>query len=340
MSSSEKICARVRASFSEFLEEDLAAEERREVEAHLAECAGCAESFARFREAIAVLGQLSRPEPPADLPDRIDRALDRLEPVSLPRARPAGRRRLVQHAVAAMLVGGIIVGIIRVVPEVGGPLPARQAASPESREALPAAKDEFAAMDRAIGPAAGALMGETAPAPAPTARSESAPAIEEKAAKAAPAYRENAEVARARDDDKRVAASTVTPHAAREMLKQAAPAAPAAKKPDVEEPSYYAPRDGEPGGARYARGLLLAARNHASWITAVRDLALSHPGDLASAWAGLDAETRKGILAVWSRAAPVPNLAADLARAGKEAGSPAEQAVIQIFADAIHPPAP
>ncbi len=337
MNSSGKVCARVRANFSEFLEEDLGADARREVEAHLAECAGCAESFARFREAISALGRLSRPEPPADLPDRIDRALDRLEPASLPRARTGGRRRLVQNAVAAMLVGGIIVGIIRVVPEVGGPLPARKAAVPETRESPAGDEDGLVAMDRAMEEASGAQPGEAAPGPAGNLRRETDEAARESAAKSATVYRENAETARARAGDKRVAASAVAPQAVPGMLKQAAPAA---KKPDVEAPSYYAPRDGEPGGAGYARGLLLAARNHPSWIAAVRDLALSHPGDLASAWAGLDEETRKGVLAVWSRAEPVRDLAADLARAGKEAGSPAEQAVIRIFADAVRQPAP
>lgn len=134
MSGTEGICAQVRERLSALAEGDLPDALRRETEAHLAECAGCAAARARFDQTLAALGDLPRAAPPPDLPDRIDRALDHLRAPSGARSR-APRLR---HAVAALLVAGIVVGIIRVIPGTRLPHPLETL---DKREPAPAVSD-------------------------------------------------------------------------------------------------------------------------------------------------------------------------------------------------------
>lgn len=329
-SSSERICAVVRTRFSEFVEGDLAEEARREMETHLATCAACAASLARFREAIDALGRLSRPEPPPDLPDRIDRALDALETRRGPQARARGRGRLVRHAMAALLVAGIVVGIVRVVPEVRGPLPARDAGRPAPGAGEAARTEEGAALDRA------------APPPAE---------------KAAPSM----QAARAKTADERPAAPErreAAPSSARNEAAPAAGALVAKSLPDLQEQraARYAgeaaeapagaarsvppPRQAKPEDVADARSLLLAARGDRAWAAAVRDLALARPADLAAAWEGIAPDARAAILEAWRRAEPPAGLRADLSRARSAASTAEEREVIDAFTAALRPASP
>lgn len=58
-------CGSVRARLSAYLDEQLPAERRAEIEAHLAECSACAEELRRLRESLALIRGLDRHAPPS-----------------------------------------------------------------------------------------------------------------------------------------------------------------------------------------------------------------------------------------------------------------------------------
>ena len=64
-------CDRARELFSPFLDGELTGEDRRWLEAHLEECAGCREALEELQRAVGLVRDLPKLEPPAGLADRI-----------------------------------------------------------------------------------------------------------------------------------------------------------------------------------------------------------------------------------------------------------------------------
>jgi len=130
------LCETIRERLSELIEGDLPPAERRVAEEHLRDCEGCAREARVLRETLDALRSLPRAEPPPDMVSRIDRALD-----GRSARRTPGRTRIRRHAVAMILVVGILVGIVRVFPHGPGLLGERRASLPPAR---PAPRDQAA----------------------------------------------------------------------------------------------------------------------------------------------------------------------------------------------------
>jgi len=152
----QSLCETIRERLSELIEGDLPPAERGVAEEHLRGCEGCAREARVLREALDALRSLPNTEPPPDMVSRIDRALDGRSA----RRRP-GRTRIRRHAVAMILVVGILVGIIRALPHgpgllgerraslpSGGPAPRDQVAGTEAEETRPASDQDRAAIRR------------------------------------------------------------------------------------------------------------------------------------------------------------------------------------------------
>jgi tetratricopeptide (TPR) repeat protein len=168
---------------SEYLDGELGADEARELEAHLASCAGCREVLADLRRIVGGAAALRDREPEAELWAGIERRI-REEP---PQARVVAlfdakrERRRVSFSVPQLLAAGLVLALasagsvwlaLRGGPQ-GVPGPATVAAvqvtrdRPAGAERLPAAPDPQGSGS----PAAGG--GESGLAPTPAARGDS-----------------------------------------------------------------------------------------------------------------------------------------------------------------------
>jgi hypothetical protein len=126
-------CDEARELFSARVDEALASAEATQLDAHLAECAECRASFARFERTVSLV----RGIPPAHAPAGfVDRVLERAHPVSWPR-RVARRLfvpmgiKLPMEAAALVLVAGLAVMTFRQSPEMQrleSPVPSRREA--------------------------------------------------------------------------------------------------------------------------------------------------------------------------------------------------------------------
>jgi hypothetical protein len=126
-------CEEARELFSARVDEALASAEAAQLDAHLAECAECRASFARFERTVSLV----RGIPPAHAPAGfVDRVLEKARPVSWPR-RVARRLfvpmgiKLPMEAAALLLIAGLAVMTFRQSPEMQrfeSPVPARREA--------------------------------------------------------------------------------------------------------------------------------------------------------------------------------------------------------------------
>ncbi|MET0399963.1 MAG: zf-HC2 domain-containing protein, partial [Longimicrobiaceae bacterium] len=142
---------------SEYLDGELGADEARELEAHLAACAGCREVLADLRRIVGGAAALRDREPEADLWAGIERQIRREPPearvISLFDAKR--ERRRVSFSVPQLLAAGLVLALasagsvwlaLRGGPE-GVPMPATVAAvqvtrdGPAGAEPVPAATD-------------------------------------------------------------------------------------------------------------------------------------------------------------------------------------------------------
>jgi len=274
-------CQEVRERLSELIENELPPEARRVVEEHLIGCPDCRGEQRAIEKMIRSLGNLPAPEPPADLVARIDAAIDRLP---APGRRPT-RSRITRHAVAALLVVGLGVGLVRVLPRTLGPAwrdhradseyPASGAIQPQVRES---ADRSDLARD--------ALKEPAAPAPAEKKEREE------------------------RDLTRRMA---------REQGVVGAEAVGGKSTPAPEAPQAPAIA-GAP--AADPRALLLAPRADAAWLNALREITLARPDALGPAWTSLDDRQRGHVLKTWQRVGVDPGLRADLEAALRRARDP------------------
>jgi hypothetical protein len=149
-------CDEARELFSARVDEALASAEAAQFDAHLAECAECRTSFARFERTVSLV----RGIPPAHAPAGfVDRVLERARPVSWPR-RVARRLfvpmriKLPMEAAALVLIAGLAVMTFRQSPEMQrleSPVPARREApaptpTPPAMPATPAAPPAASAL--------------------------------------------------------------------------------------------------------------------------------------------------------------------------------------------------
>ena len=274
-------CQEVRERLSELIENELPPEARRVVEEHLIGCPDCRGEQRALEKMIRSLGNLPAPEPPADLVARIDAAIDRLP---APGRRPA-RSRITRHAVAALLVIGLVVGIVRVLPHAPGPAPLERRAA--SRVAPPEAKpaEERALADRSD-LAREALKAPAAPAPAEKKEREE---------------------------------KDLTRRMAREQGVVGAEAVGGKSTPAPEAPQAPAIAGAPPADPR---ALLLAPRADAAWLNALREITLARPDALGPAWTSLDDRQRGHVLKTWQRVGVDPGLRADLEAALRRARDP------------------
>ncbi len=68
-------CERWREKFTDFVEDSLPTDQRRQLEDHLQQCPDCAQELAAFRRTVAALRELPMVPAPSDLPIRIRQAL-------------------------------------------------------------------------------------------------------------------------------------------------------------------------------------------------------------------------------------------------------------------------
>jgi len=155
-------CDEVRERLSAFLDEALAPEERRRVEAHLASCADCARELERLRQTVALLRRVEPARAPIGFVDRV---------VAAARPRPWYRRaaaalflplatKLPTEAVALAMMGLLAVYIFERAPDV------HRAAQPQAPAGLAADRELGSAPARAPG-GAGSTQAAGAPAPQP-----------------------------------------------------------------------------------------------------------------------------------------------------------------------------
>jgi anti-sigma factor RsiW len=110
-------CGRLRKSLDTYVLGELASDERRQVEAHAAECAGCARMLAERSELLAALRAVAPPPVPEGFADRVTAAAEArraVRPRSVP-GRPRGGRwaGLVEPrrvAAAAAMAAGVALG--------------------------------------------------------------------------------------------------------------------------------------------------------------------------------------------------------------------------------------
>jgi hypothetical protein len=263
----EPLCGRVRELLPAL--DDLPADERQEAQSHLRGCASCAEEARALRETLGALRGLPRVAPPPDLAARIERAID-----SAGRQRPRGRSRVRRHAVAMILVVGLLAGIIRMIPHGPGvpnarkgPLPPASAPATEGAASPPA---ETAT-------AASSAENRAAPAPSPSARKE--------VAEGEIGLRKDLDEGKVRRGRAQGLGATVG----------------AAQTNGVPAPADASSID-----------LLRHPRAEQAWVDAVRRLVTERPEDLLRGWKSLTPREQSEVLAHWSRAATAPGVAADL----------------------------
>ena len=114
---------------SDYLDDELTADERQLVDQHLAECADCERTLADLQRIVEQAGSLPVRAPSSDLWDGIAQRIS-----TTPRAVPAGRRRfsftMPQLAAASVLLALLSGWIaVRVLGPSGGGAPAQQTAS-------------------------------------------------------------------------------------------------------------------------------------------------------------------------------------------------------------------
>ncbi len=105
-------CQRIRDLLAAFQDAELADDDRRSVEEHLGECAACTAELAELDGLREIVRSCPEPQPPAELWDRIERAVHASTSVRQPRVEP--RRRLIwaQWAtVAALLLVTVVTGL-------------------------------------------------------------------------------------------------------------------------------------------------------------------------------------------------------------------------------------
>lgn len=168
---------------SEYLDGELAADEARELEAHLASCAGCREVLADLRRIVGGAAALRDREPEAELWAGIERKI-RQEP---PEARVISlfdakrERRRVSFSVPQLLAAGLVLALasagsvwlaLRGGPE-GVPMPATVAAVQVTRDGPAGAEPVPAATDPEGSGSPAAPAGESVLGPATPARDDS-----------------------------------------------------------------------------------------------------------------------------------------------------------------------
>jgi len=311
MTEAREGCRQVQDRFSELLENDLSADARRDMEAHLSGCEECQAAYARFRETIAALASLPRARPPEDLPGRIDRAIDRAGK-SKP-SRP--RARMLRHAMAAVFVAAIVGGIIRVVPEATRPFPAG-----DERIAREVSRPKREDTDR---------LGRSEPSPPVALKQKGLGAIAEVDSRAAPEEE-------ARLQEKAQPEANVATVGRKRATGEARPA----RRGVLLSKSGVVAGYVAPGDPDAPRALLLSVRGDEAWVAAIRNLAQRHPGRLAAAWESLGEDEQGRVLDAWRRAAPTADLESDLARAQSGARGDREKKVIELFRSAAPAKAP
>ena len=291
-------CEESRRQFSELLEEELSAEARRRVEDHLEGCEACRSEFDHFRRTIGALQRLPREEPPADLPARIGRAIDSAAP-----SKPVARRtRWNRHAVAALLVAGIVVGIIRVVPDLSVPPPRRERVAREEARPLKPDRDiDDARQVKSMGKLKDARMREEKPSEAEGFRNKAgeyrlSQADKQRAARAAPSAAVPESVGAVRENEK-------------------------VSRPDQD-----------------VAALLQSPQSSAAWSGRLLTLALARPDELATAWGGLDAKGRARVLAAWREAPPGRDAREKLEAALAQARTPESRAPLAALRNATPVP--
>lgn len=295
-------CETIRQRLSALIDGDLTPGERRALEEHLNGCAACEAETRAMRETSEALRNLPRAEPPPDMIARIERAID-----GTGSRRARGRSRIQRHAVAMILVVGILVGIIRVIPHGPGlfgprrpPLPA---ATPTPRERAEGTTAEEVApipdQDRAASRTRAAAPAKTPPVSAQSS------AGKRDAVPAPPSGREiaMAEV-EARGD------------LAKKKNKGALTAEPGGIGPATAGAGTAAP----PGSP--AIDLLRHPRPEPAWAESMRRLIQDRPEELARAWKSLSTKERSEVLADWHRSAMAPGIAGDLDAAMEKARDP------------------
>jgi len=112
-------CGKVRRLLSVYLDEELSAELRTEVEAHLGSCEGCRGQLARLRRVASLLGRGAAPAVPDGFASRVVKRAEELttrrEDVPARSASPLrswrGMSLPMRLAVAAALVVGLALGV-------------------------------------------------------------------------------------------------------------------------------------------------------------------------------------------------------------------------------------
>jgi len=308
------LCETIRERLSELIEGDLPPVERGVAEEHLRDCEGCAREARVLRETLDALRSLPKAEPPPDMVSRIDRALDGRSA----RRRP-GRTRLRRHAVAMILVVGILVGIVRVLPHDPGllgerraslpparPAPRDQATGTEAEETRPAAdEDRAASRGGTVAPPEAAR--EAAPAPAATrVAPAAAPAPSARQQAAMKEAGRGKEIAEARKDE----AMQDGRGAIGEVASETGAVAPSAGS---------------------ALDLLRDPHPDAAWAESVRRLIVDRPEHLARAWKALSPRQQAEVLANWRRAASFPAARRDLDTAMARTRDPALIPILRAF---------
>ncbi len=288
----QPVCESFRERLSALLEGDLPPSERQAVEEHLRGCADCTAEARAMGEMLEALRSLPRAEPPADLIARIDRA------VQGGGARPAGgRSRVRRHAVAMILVVGLLVGIIRVIPH-GPPIfGGRKAPLPTSPQAP---------MEQAAAPASE----EAARVPA----AKRLPASERAASRDRVSSFAEAEARKSLAKAKKSDAPASGPAAVGALTAGADAVAPAGETPI---------------------DLLRKPRSDGDWAESIRRLIVTQPEELVRGWKVLDAHERSEVLAHWKRSATTPGIAGDLDAAMERAQDPDLKSVLRAFRESI-----
>ena len=274
----QPVCESIRERLSALLEGDLPPDERQAAEEHLRGCAGCTAEARALRETLEALRRLPRAEPPADLVARIARAVQ-----GGGARRAGGRSRIRRHAVAMLLVVGLLVGIIRVIPH-GPPLfggrraPSTAPLAPMQQAARPATKEA------ARVPAAKSL-------PPP----ERAPSFDRESSLA------ESEARRDRSKERKADIQASGPAAIGAVTAGADASAPAGVS---------------------SIDLLRHPRSDAAWVESMRRLIVTRPEDLVRGWKALDPKERAAVLAHWKRSAIAPGVAGDLDAAMQRAQDP------------------
>jgi anti-sigma factor RsiW len=116
--------ARARSLLSAYLERDLPAIERSEVDAHLSDCAECAAELAELGETVALLRGLPTPEPPPYLVTRV------MARIAEGEAEPRGLRRWLAPLLGPALAAPLAAGVAALAVFAFAPGPAAEAPGP------------------------------------------------------------------------------------------------------------------------------------------------------------------------------------------------------------------